>query len=64
METFELVVRPDCYEVRCPGAKQALRFATVLGAFAYAQLSMSEDRGEMAVNVEGLEEHVPLYRMT
>ena len=64
MEIYELVVKVDYYEVRRPGVRRTLRFGTILGAFAYAQLAMTEERGEMLVHGNGIEEHVPLYRMT
>jgi len=65
MEVFELVVRPDSYELHCPDEAEDLRFPTLLSAFTYAQTSMSEENAEMVIHGDnGVDEHVPLYRMT
>ena len=65
MKIFELVVSPESYELRCPDEPKELKFPTLLSAFAYAQLSMSEDNAEMVVHAGGgMQERLPLYRMT
>jgi hypothetical protein len=64
MQVFELVVRPHFCELHCPKKRKDLGFPTLLGAFAYAQLSMGGEAAEMVVHFgEGVVEHVPLYRM-
>ncbi len=63
MEIFELIVKRSFYEVGRPGERRRAQFATLLGAFTYAPLTMSEKTGEMWVHDDGIEEQVPLYRM-
>jgi len=65
METFELLVRPQSYQLHCPAESEDLQFSTLLAAFTYAQMSMSDESAEMVVKDRfGRNEHVPLYRMT
>jgi len=64
MEIFELIVKGSFYEVRRSGERRRAKFATVLGAFTYAQLTMAEKTGEMRVRVDGMEDRAPLYRMS
>jgi hypothetical protein len=65
MKIFELVVSPESYELRCPDEPKELKFPTLLSAFAYAQLSMSEEHAEMVVLAAGrMQARLPLYRMT
>jgi hypothetical protein len=64
MQTFELVVSPESYELRCPDEPKELKFPTLLSAFAYAQVSMTEENAEMVVHAgDGVHERLPLYRM-
>jgi len=56
MEIFELIVKTSFYEVSRPGEPKRVKFATVLGAFTYAQLTMSEDTGEILVHGDGIED--------